>query len=423
MTGSIPPPGPLAYEGQVVVPFIHRTFSPQSTFNQFPVPTIWINTSISQAWILVSKALGVAVWAPIGGAPGEIDTITTPDMTVVVPTAGNINFLNGTGMNITGSGSSITFSLTGAVADLFTADSGTATPSSNNLIITGSSTGLTTTGSGNTIGLTGTLNVAHGGTGDTSFTAYSLIAGGTTSTGPLQNAGTGSAGQWYVSNGSSSLGTFKSLKVQTQVFTINGTYTPTSGMIYCKIECLGGGGAGGGAAATGGGNFSAGAGGGGGEYALGIFTAAQIGASKSVTIGAGGTANSGASGGNGGNTSVGSTLISANGGIGGVTIGATAVPSSQNGSLGGSGGTGGDLRTPGSPGGYALCVFSAAFAFGGPGGGSQYGAGGVGGFGQGSAGLGYGSGGSGSQNAASLSAIAGGNGAPGIVYITEYVIS
>jgi hypothetical protein len=65
------------------------------------------------AYILVSKALGYAVWATIGGSPGNIDTITTPDSTVVVPTAGNINFLNGTGVTITGSGSNITFNSTG----------------------------------------------------------------------------------------------------------------------------------------------------------------------------------------------------------------------------------------------------------------------------------------------------------------------
>jgi hypothetical protein len=63
--------------------------------------------------MLVSKALGNAVWLQLAGAPGTIDTITTPDTTVVVPTAGNINFLNGGGMNITGSGSNITFNSTG----------------------------------------------------------------------------------------------------------------------------------------------------------------------------------------------------------------------------------------------------------------------------------------------------------------------
>lgn len=111
--GSVPPPSSLSYTGEVVVPFISKPFSPQTTFNTFSVPTIWINTAISGAWILVSKALGVAVWVPIGGSPGEIDTITTPDSTVVVPTAGNINFLQSGSIAITGSGSDITFNVTG----------------------------------------------------------------------------------------------------------------------------------------------------------------------------------------------------------------------------------------------------------------------------------------------------------------------
>lgn len=112
MTGSINPPNPLAYEGQVAVPFINRTFPPQSTFNTFPVPTVWIDTSSSDAYILVSKAGGVAVWSPIGGLPGQVESITTPDATVVTPTSGNINFLNGIGTSITGSGSNITFTST-----------------------------------------------------------------------------------------------------------------------------------------------------------------------------------------------------------------------------------------------------------------------------------------------------------------------
>jgi hypothetical protein len=113
MTGSIPPATPLAYEGQVVVPFITRTFDPQSSFNTFPVPTIWINTASSLAYIQVSKALGVAEWILIGGAPGALLTITTPDHVVVMPSAGNINFLESGSMTITGSGNNILFNSTG----------------------------------------------------------------------------------------------------------------------------------------------------------------------------------------------------------------------------------------------------------------------------------------------------------------------
>lgn len=53
---------------------------------------------------------------------------------------------------------------------------------------------------------TGTLDVSHGGTGDTSFSAYQVVCGGTTSTNPLQVvASTGSSGQFLMSNGASAL--------------------------------------------------------------------------------------------------------------------------------------------------------------------------------------------------------------------------
>lgn len=48
---------------------------------------------------------------------------------------------------------------------------------------------------------TGTLGVARGGTGKTSFTAYSLVLGGTTSTGALQSMGMGTARQLLASSG------------------------------------------------------------------------------------------------------------------------------------------------------------------------------------------------------------------------------
>lgn len=81
MATNIPPPGPLTYEGQVVTPFIRKTTSPTTANNGFPVPTIWINTSLKKAWILVNKALGIADWVPIGGDPGEVETLTVDAFT------------------------------------------------------------------------------------------------------------------------------------------------------------------------------------------------------------------------------------------------------------------------------------------------------------------------------------------------------
>lgn len=52
--------------------------------------------------------------------------------------------------------------------------------------------------------------VIEGGTGDASFTAYSVIAGGTTSTGALQNvSGVGTTGQVLTSNGAAALPTWQ----------------------------------------------------------------------------------------------------------------------------------------------------------------------------------------------------------------------
>lgn len=56
----------------------------------------------------------------------------------------------------------------------------------------------------------GTAVVAGGGTGNTTFTAYSVICGGTTSTGAFQNvSGVGTSGQVLTSNGASALPTWQ----------------------------------------------------------------------------------------------------------------------------------------------------------------------------------------------------------------------
>ena len=61
-------------------------------------------------------------------------------------------------------------------------------------------------------------------------------------------------------------------------FTASGTYTPSAGLIYCIIECVGGGGGGGGT--TGGSSIANVArGGSGGGYSRKVATSAQIGAS------------------------------------------------------------------------------------------------------------------------------------------------
>ena len=60
--------------------------------------------------------------------------------------------------------------------------------------------------------LTDPLTVPNGGTGDSSFTAYSVICGGTASTNPLQNvSGVGTSGEVLTSNGAGALPTWQAV--------------------------------------------------------------------------------------------------------------------------------------------------------------------------------------------------------------------
>ena len=140
---------------------------------------------------------------------------------------------------------------------------------------------------------TGTILRADGTNWSATTATYPAT---TTSQQILYSTAANTVGQLTTANSSlaatNSSGTLamRALSVVTQVFTGTGTYTPTTGMLYCQVICLGGGGAGGGAASTGATTTAEGGGGGSGEYAVGVFSASTIGASQSVTIGAGGTA-------------------------------------------------------------------------------------------------------------------------------------
>lgn len=323
----------------------------------------------------------------------------------------------------------------------------------------------------------GTVVVAGGGTGATTLTNHSVLIGAGTSAitqvGPvastgclLASNGVGSdpgfttatypltttsqqilystaanvVGQLTTANSAiaatNSSGTLamRAFSVVTQVFTSNGTYTPTSGMLYCIAEVLGGGGGGGGAA--GGANAVAAAGGGGsGGYAKKTISAATIGASQSITVG---TAGSGGAAGNnngsaGGTSSVGA-IVSATGGGGGT--GGASVTGAGNNSINaaGAGGVGssGDVNANGSYGNASFGNFIAgtnAWAFGGFGGNSIYGGAGPttgissGSHVAGTAATVYGAGGAGGASCNDATGAAGGNGSAGIIVITEYVIA
>lgn len=167
-------------------------------------------------------------------------------------------------------------------------------------------------------------------------------------------------GQLYVANTSITaaawnpaqwnLVTGKTTVLAIKLFTVSGTYTPTAGMTCCIIECVGGG-AGGNGQAGNASQYIIGGGGGSGAYARKLATAAQIGASQPVTIGAGGGGGGGSStsaGGAGGDTSVGTLCV------------AKGAPSSGTGYVPGTGGNGptsvGDVRISGQSGGFGCAI-------------------------------------------------------------------
>jgi len=84
------------------------------------------------------------------------------------------------------------------------------------------------------------ITVTNGGTGDTSFTAYTILCGGTTSTGALQHvANVGNSSQYLISNGASALPSFQMGGVVTQcVTTVLNTTFITSSATYTALTGL-----------------------------------------------------------------------------------------------------------------------------------------------------------------------------------------
>jgi len=210
--------------------------------------------------------------------------------------------------------------------------------------------------------------------------------------------------------------------VRFQKFTTSGTYTPDPNLICSDLYAIGAG-AGGGGTAGATGQLNGSNGGGGGNTSKKTVTAATVGVSQAVTIGAGGAGGSsaGGAGGGGGDSSVGALCIGKGG---------SGASGGSNGTIGGAGGvTGtGDISVPGQPGGggFILASTSGNWASGAGGNASL-------GFGSGAAGIAglnaaftgnagglYGGGGSGGLAGNTATGAAGGAGANGLVYIVEY---
>ena len=213
-------------------------------------------------------------------------------------------------------------------------------------------------------------------------------------------------------------------QMNVQIFTTSGTYTPTPGMKYCVIECVGGGGGGGGTSTCNASQISVGGGGASGTYAHVVASAATIGSAQSVTIGNGGAAGAagGGTGGSGTQTNLGTICVvpGGSGGYGSVaTVGFLVVsggPSAFSGT--------GDYIVASRSGASGIGNSQIIYGLGGQGGDSALsGCQGVvtNTFSAGIAGVAYGGGGSGAVTCNSLTQQIGGVGATGIVIVTEYI--
>lgn len=201
--------------------------------------------------------------------------------------------------------------------------------------------------------------------------------------------------------------------INTQIFNVSGTYTPTPGVKKIKVTMTGGGGGGGGCQASSNSETYFGAGGGAGGT---IISTLKINDSTKypVVIGAGGKGCVSASNGSNGGTTSFASLLAAPGGVGGGKSGV----SNTNGGAGGKP-ENGDLRINGGFGGDGQSGLVSAS---GAGGASYFGGGGRAGAGGGVDGQAPGSGGGGAYDSGFTGTkMTGGTGSDGIMIIEEYV--
>lgn len=110
---------------------VFATVVPVSTNVNYPLGKRWINTTTNTEYALTSFSSSggtvTATWTLLGAGSGDLNTLTTDDSTVVMPTAGNINLAGAGSLTTTGSGSTATVNLTGLTNHAVLVGAGTST--------------------------------------------------------------------------------------------------------------------------------------------------------------------------------------------------------------------------------------------------------------------------------------------------------
>jgi len=197
----------------------------------YPLGKRWINRITGNEYSLgnfsVSNGVTTANWAFLGGTSGDLNTLTTDDTTIVVPTAGNINLKGSGSTTTTGSGSDATVSLTGLT---------------NHAVLVGAGTATITKLS---VGATGTV-LAGSTAADPAFTGSPSVSGSlTAATRITATAGniTASAGNIAATLGSVAAGT--TVTAGTSITATAGDITATLGNVIVngaakQFRCHGG---------------------------------------------------------------------------------------------------------------------------------------------------------------------------------------
>ena len=356
--------------------------------------TLASSAALTQYGVVYGGGAGAVPVATAAGTTGQVLTATTSGApswaspatsgTVTAVSVVSANGLAGSSSGGATPALTLSTSITGVLKGNGTAISA-ATAGTDYVTPTGTETltNKTINGSNNTVtnisltaGVTGTLPIANGGTNSTATptaggaiygtgTAYAVTAAGTT--GQYLKSNGASAPTWVTPSGGATVNTYTS----------SGTWTKPSGATFVQVECWGAGGGGGGGLTRSGAARNGGGGGGGGAYITRLFTAAGLGSTETVTVGAGGPGGiTDTNGTAGGDTTFGTSytyVFAGGGGLGqssnspgkgggltnalaSATVGATAAMPDEYGQGSGSSGIGTRGGADGGQGGIAFDV-------------------------------------------------------------------
>jgi len=121
-------------------------------YKNFNLGDLWLDTDSNDWWILCDISSASGTWRKLAGTSGAsesfiVDSGTSP---VIPDTNNEVTITGGTGLETVGSTNTITINIDDDLAQTYTTDSGTATPTANNIDILGGN-GTATGGAGDKV--------------------------------------------------------------------------------------------------------------------------------------------------------------------------------------------------------------------------------------------------------------------------------